>query len=73
MIAEEATLARLMAATQAGDKSAYNVLLSEAGIWLERYFRRRVPPHQLDDLVQDVLMALHAKRGTYDTSRPFLP
>lgn len=73
MIAEEATLARLMAATQAGDKSAYNVLLSEAGMWLERYFRRRVPPHQLDDLVQDVLMALHAKRGTYDTSRPFLP
>lgn len=73
MIAEEATLARLMAATQAGDKTAYNVLLAEAGMWLERYFRRRVPPHQLDDLVQEVLMALHAKRATYDTSRPFLP
>jgi RNA polymerase sigma-70 factor (ECF subfamily) len=73
VIAEEATLARLMAAAQQGDKSAYNVLLSEAGMWLERYFRRRVPPHQLDDLVQDVLLAVHHKRATFDTARPFLP
>ena len=73
MIADEATFARLMAAAQKGDKPAYNVLLSEAGMWLERYFRRRVPPHQLDDLVQDVMMALHAKRHSYDASRPFLP
>lgn len=73
MIADEATFARLMAAAQEGDKPAYNVLLSEAGMWLERYFRRRVPPHQLDDLVQDVMMALHAKRHSYDASRPFLP
>ena len=73
MIAEEATFARLMAAAQKGDKPAYNVLLSEAGMWLERYFRRRVPPHQLDDLVQDVMMALHAKRHSYDPTRPFLP
>ena len=62
MIADEATLARLMAKAQAGDRTAYNVLLSEAGLWLERYFRRRVPPHHLDDLVQDVLLALHADR-----------
>ena len=73
MIADEATFSRLMAATQKGDKAAYSVLLSEAGMWLERYFRRRVPPHQLDDLVQDVMMALHAKRHSYDATRPFLP
>ncbi|WP_394729805.1 sigma-70 family RNA polymerase sigma factor [Altererythrobacter sp. GH1-8] len=73
MIADEATLARLMAAAQKGDKSAYNVLLSEAGLWLERYFRRRVPPHQLDDLVQDVLLAVHNKRAAWDRTRPFLP
>ncbi|MEP3050622.1 MAG: sigma-70 family RNA polymerase sigma factor [Erythrobacter sp.] len=73
MIGDENTLARLMGAAQEGDKAAYNVLLSEAGLWLERYFRRRVPPHQLDDLVQDVLLAIHAKRATYDPSRPFLP
>ena len=73
MIAEEAAFARLMAAAQKGDKSAYNVLLSEASMWLERYFRKRVPPHQQDDLVQDVLMAVHNKRASYDATRPFLP
>ncbi len=73
MIADEATLARLMVASQKGDKTAYNVLLAEAGLWLERYFRRRVPPHQLDDLVQDVLLAIHNKRSSYDAARPFLP
>jgi RNA polymerase sigma-70 factor (ECF subfamily) len=73
VIAEEATFARLMAAAQKGDKPAYNVLLSEASMWLERYFRKRVPPHQQDDLVQDVLMAVHNKRASYDATRPFLP
>ncbi|MEE4154252.1 MAG: sigma-70 family RNA polymerase sigma factor [Erythrobacter sp.] len=73
MVADEPTLARLMAACQAGDKAATNVLLCEAGLWLERYFRRRVPPSAVDDLVQEVLIALHAKRATWDPSRPFLP
>lgn len=73
MIADEATLARLMAAAQQGDKHAYRVLLTEVQLWLERYFRRRVAPAQLDDLVQEVLMALHVKRATWDRSRAFLP
>ena len=62
-----------MAAAQDGDKVAANVLLTEAGVWLERYFRRRVPLHQIDDLVQEVLIALHTKRATFDPARPFLP
>jgi RNA polymerase sigma-70 factor (ECF subfamily) len=73
MVADEPTFGRLMAAAQDGDKAASNVLLSEAGLWLERYFRRRVPPHSIDDLVQDVLIALYTKRATYDPARPFLP
>lgn len=73
MIAEEASLARMMAAAQGGDRQAYTVLLSEASLWLQRYFRRRVPAVQIDDLVQDVLLAVHAKRASYDPSRPFLP
>ena len=73
MIADEPTFARLMAAAQNGDKSCANVLLSEVGLWLERYFRRRVPPHQIDDLVQEVLIAFYTKRSTWDPTRPFLP
>ena len=73
MIADEATLAQLMRKSQQGDKRAYTVLLDESSNWLQRYFRRRVPPHQLDDLVQEVLMAVHNKRDTWDSERAFLP
>ena len=73
MVADEPTFARLMQAAQNGDKAATNVLLSEAGLWLERYFRRRMPPHAIDDLVQDVIISLYTKRATWDPSRPFLP
>lgn len=73
MIADEPTLARLMAASQRGDRQSYTVLLSEVQLWLERYFRRRCAPGVLDDLVQEVLLAVHNKRGTYDPERPFLP
>lgn len=42
MIADEPTFARLMMASQGGDRRAYTVLLTEAQFWLERFFRRRV-------------------------------
>ncbi|MHA6332775.1 sigma-70 family RNA polymerase sigma factor [Qipengyuania sp. CAU 1752] len=73
MKADEAILAQLMRCSQQGDKRAYAVLLGECASWLQRYFRRRVPPHQLDDLVQDVLLALHRKRSSWDPARAFLP
>jgi RNA polymerase sigma-70 factor (ECF subfamily) len=62
-----------MTAAQDGDKAATNVLLSEAGLWLERYFRRRIAADAIDDLVQDVLIAFYNKRATWDPKRPFLP
>ena len=73
MIADEGTMAHLMALSQKGDKHAYTVLLGEASNWLQRYFRRKVPDAQLDDLVQEVLLAIHKKRASYDAARPFLP
>ncbi len=73
MIADEGTMAHLMALSQKGDKHAYTVLLGEASNWLQRYFRRKVPDAQLDDLVQEVLLAIHKKRASYDPTRPFLP
>lgn len=73
MIADEQTLSRLMAAAQRGDRQAYGVLLVEARRWLLRYLARKVPPGQVDDVVQDVLLSIHAKRASYDPDRPFLP
>lgn len=70
---DETSLATLMALSQAGDREAYSTLLQASKTWLQRYFSRKVPPCQLDDLVQDTLLAVHHKRASYDPSRPFLP
>ena len=64
---------RMMAAAQAGDPNAYRTLLTELVPWLRRYYARRLPPTLTEDAVQDVLLAIHEKRHTYDPSRPFGP
>lgn len=73
MIADDETLARLMALAQTGDRQAYTALLEAAQLWLRRYFSRRIAPAALDDLVQETLVSLHRKRASYDPARPFLP
>jgi RNA polymerase sigma factor (sigma-70 family) len=64
---------QLMAAAQIGDASAYQTLLGELAPWLRRYYARRLPPAMTEDAVQDVLLAIHEKRHTYDPARPFGP
>ncbi|MBP6435570.1 MAG: sigma-70 family RNA polymerase sigma factor [Sphingorhabdus sp.] len=73
MIANEEGLRRLMRMSQTGDKQAYAVLLEQCGNWLVRYFRQKIAPDAIDDLVQETLISLHRKRASYDPSRPFLP
>jgi RNA polymerase sigma factor (sigma-70 family) len=73
MRADEATLARLMRMSQAGDKQADAALLEACQRWLRGYYSRRIAPAQLDDLVQETLIALHTKRASWDATRPFLP
>ncbi len=73
MIADDATLSRLMAMAQTGDRTAYATLLEACQRWLRRYYARRISPCQLDDLVQETLLSLHRKRASYDPARPFLP
>ena len=41
-----------MAAAQDGHGGAYRRLLNEVSDWLQRYFRRRLPPGDVDDAVQ---------------------
>jgi RNA polymerase sigma factor (sigma-70 family) len=64
---------RLMAAAQRGDANAYRILLTELAAWLRRYYARRLPITMTEDAVQDVLLAIHEKRHTYDPDRPFGP
>ena len=70
---DEPSLARLMAASQRGDRSAYRALLVDCRKWLERYFARRIAPHHIDDLVQETLVSMHRKLATWDSGRTFLP
>ncbi len=73
MRADETTLARLMTLSQQGDKQAYTALLEACQRWLRGYYSRRIAPSSLDDLVQETLIALHTKRASWDSGRPFLP
>jgi RNA polymerase sigma-70 factor (ECF subfamily) len=69
-------LARLMAAAQAGDATSYRALLTAVAPIVGRIIRRRHPflsAADVEDLVQEVLLSVHAVRATYDRNRPFLP
>ncbi|WP_265563581.1 sigma-70 family RNA polymerase sigma factor [Sphingomicrobium arenosum] len=66
-------LRTLMRAAQAGDRAAYRSALAALADWLRGYFAHRIAPGQVDDLVQEVLIAVHAKRATYDPDLPIYP
>lgn len=66
----------LMLAAQQGDRNAYRTLLGETAPVVRRVLKRRypfLPCEDLEDLVQEVLLAVHKVRATYDAARPFLP
>lgn len=72
--ARDAHLSSLMVAAQDGDKLAYAALLRDCIPFIERVARGTgVPADSVDDVVQDVLLAVHSARHTYDSARPFLP
>ena len=65
-----------MRCAQAGDRVAYVALLAETARILKRVVQGRawfLPASDREDLVQDILLSLHAARATYDPERPFLP
>lgn len=62
-----------MVLAQAGDQAAYRLLLNEIRDWLMRYYRTRLPVAVVEDAVQQTLLVIHQKRGTYDGARPFGP
>jgi RNA polymerase sigma-70 factor, ECF subfamily len=64
----EADLKALMLRALDGDARAYRRLLEALRAALEAYFRRRLQaePASVEDLVQETLIAIHAKRATFD-------
>lgn len=68
----DAGLAALMGAAQAGDEAAYRRVLRASVPLIQRAARRTgVPPSGVDDVVQEVLLAIHRMRATFDPTRSY--
>jgi RNA polymerase sigma-70 factor (ECF subfamily) len=70
--ARDARLRELMVAAQGGDAQAYGGFLRDLTPFLRAYFRRRLQalPNDVEDLVQETLLAVHNSRHTYDAAQP---
>jgi RNA polymerase sigma-70 factor (ECF subfamily) len=55
-----------------GDQNAYHFFLKELCGPLRAYFRKRLTwiPDEVEDLVQETLIAIHNHRHTYDVQQP---
>lgn len=70
----EPELKTLMLLSLDGDEVAYRCLLDMLRHLLVSYYGRRLgrsAPADVDDLIQDTLLALHQRRITYDRGKPF--
>ncbi len=68
------TLTSLAGASARGDARAYRELLAALVPLLSRFFARRMNDRsEIDDLVQDTLIAIHKRFDSYDAARPFAP
>jgi RNA polymerase sigma-70 factor (ECF subfamily) len=66
--------AHLMKRLQEGDPGACQALLDDIGPVLTHFLRRRVAdPQELEDVYQEVFMAIFEARHTYELGRPFEP
>jgi RNA polymerase sigma-70 factor (ECF subfamily) len=70
--------AALMRAAIAGDGAAYRVLLESLSHGLRAAVRRGfaqagAPLNDVEDVVQETLLAIHLKRNTWDASQPLGP
>lgn len=68
----ESGLKPLWMRAQSGDEAAYAQALHRIARRLRGYLRRRMQslPDEVEDLVQETLLALHLQRGTYDPTLP---
>lgn len=68
----ESGLKPLWVRAQAGDERAYRAALLRIATRLRAYLRRRMQslPDDVEDLVQETLLAVHVQRGTYDPALP---
>lgn len=71
MSLSEPDLKALMLRSLQGDEQAYRALLTDVQDRLRSYFARRLrgDPAEIEDLMQDTLIAIHDKRATFDRTQ----
>ncbi|OFW99229.1 MAG: hypothetical protein A3E78_13025 [Alphaproteobacteria bacterium RIFCSPHIGHO2_12_FULL_63_12] len=71
----ETELANLMRLARTGDRRAYEELLRGLVPVFKSYYLRRVRDYlvEVDDFIQECLLAVHQRQITYDVTRPLLP
>lgn len=69
----ETRLRELMIRGLEGDEAAHTALLSEPSRLLRSYYGKRLSrdPADIEDLIQETLIAVHTRRESYDRDRPF--
>jgi RNA polymerase sigma-70 factor (ECF subfamily) len=68
----EARLRSLLVRGLAGDAGAYHAFLRDLGAHVRGFLRKRLArlPDEVEDLVQETLIAVHNQRHTYDPAVP---
>lgn len=71
----EERLRDLMLRGNAGDSAAYHAFLKDLSVHLRAFFRKRLTwlPDEVEDLVQETLLAVHNHRHTYHADQPLTP
>ena len=69
---KESRLRSLLLAGLAGDAVEYEAFLKELSAHLRAFLRKRLTrlPDEVEDLVQESLIAIHNQRHTYDAGQP---
>ncbi|WP_051999751.1 sigma-70 family RNA polymerase sigma factor [Leptospira vanthielii] len=74
MTQEKETYSRLMVEAQAGNSEAYHNLLSKISDILSGFLARRIYSFDdREDVLQEILIAIHRSRHTYLPTKPFHP
>lgn len=70
--ASEERLRNLLVRGLRGDEPAYHAFLQELSAHLRAFLRKRLArlPDEVEDLVQESLLAIHNQRHTYDAGQP---
>lgn len=74
MAEKQDPISRLMEEAQSGRSDSYRILLNQISITLSKFLANRIGSFDdREDVLQEILLAIHNSRHTYLPSKPFYP